>query len=99
MQQEAATKILTTLKRFDEARAAIETLMTISAGRYVPSTAFATVYAGLGDTAKVFEWFERASDARDVNLIFLPVDPRWQPYEQSHGSGRSWRGKVSARFE
>ena len=29
---------------------------------------------------KVFEWLHRAYEARDVNLIYLPVDPRWDPY-------------------
>jgi tetratricopeptide (TPR) repeat protein len=72
--------ILATLKRLDEARATIETLKSISATRYVPPTAIATVYAGLGDGGKVFEWLERAYEVRDVNLIFLPVDPRWDPY-------------------
>ena len=28
----------------------------------------------------VFEWLERAYAARDVHLIFLPVDPKWDAY-------------------
>ncbi len=72
--------ILATLERVDEARATIDTLNSISATRYVPPAAIAIVYAGLGDREKIFEWLERAYEARDVNLIFLPVDPRWDPY-------------------
>jgi tetratricopeptide (TPR) repeat protein len=72
--------ILATLERLDEARATIDTLHSISATRYVPPTAIAIVYAGLKDPERTFEWLERAYDTRDVNLIFLPVDPRWDPY-------------------
>jgi TolB-like protein/DNA-binding winged helix-turn-helix (wHTH) protein/Flp pilus assembly protein TadD len=72
--------ILSALERLDEARATIDTLNSIKATRYVPPMAIATVYAGLGDREKSFEWLERAYEVRDVNLIFLPVDPRWDPY-------------------
>ena len=26
------------------------------------------------------EWLAKAYDARDVHLIYLPVDPKWDPY-------------------
>jgi hypothetical protein len=38
------------------------------------------VHAGLGDREQVFEWLDRACAARDVHLIFLTVDPKWDPY-------------------
>ena len=28
----------------------------------------------------VMEWLAKAYDARDVHLIYLPVDPKWDPY-------------------
>jgi hypothetical protein len=40
----------------------------------------ALVYAGLGEREAVFEWLDKAYAARDVHLIFLPVDPKWDPY-------------------
>ena len=40
----------------------------------------ALVHAGLGEREAVFQWLNRAYDARDVHLIFLPVDPKWDPY-------------------
>jgi len=40
----------------------------------------ALVHAGLGDRKSVLEWLENACAARDVHLIFLPVDTRWDPY-------------------
>jgi hypothetical protein len=48
--------------------------------RYVPPATVALVYAGLGDRPRVFEWLEKAYSARDVHLVFLPVDPRWAEY-------------------
>jgi hypothetical protein len=47
---------------------------------YVPPSHLALVHAGLGDKKEAFEWLEKAYEARDVHLIFLPVDPKWDPY-------------------
>jgi hypothetical protein len=46
----------------------------------VPPYAIALVHAGLGERDAVFEWLDRAYEARDVHLIFLPVDPKWDAY-------------------
>jgi serine/threonine-protein kinase len=40
----------------------------------------ALVHAGLGEREAVFEWLDRAYHAHDVHLIYLPVDPKWDPY-------------------
>jgi hypothetical protein len=40
----------------------------------------ALLSAGLGDREAVFEWLERAYDARDVHLVFLTADPKWDAY-------------------
>ena len=34
----------------------------------------ALVHAGLGEREAVFEWLDKAYAARDVHLIYLPVD-------------------------
>ena len=58
----------------------LRTLEAVSRERYVPPYALALVHAGLGERDEVFEWLNRAYAARDVHLIFLTVDPKWDPY-------------------
>jgi hypothetical protein len=56
------------------------TLEALSRERYVPPYTMALVHAGLGDREAVFAALDRAYAARDIHLIFLTVDPRWDPY-------------------
>jgi len=63
-----------------EARDVLDTLEAISRKRYVPPYALALIHAGLGERDAVFQWLERAYAARDVHLIFLTVDPKWDSY-------------------
>jgi TolB-like protein/Flp pilus assembly protein TadD len=72
--------ILAKTRRFDEAREVLRRLESDSRTRYVPPVAIALVHAGLGDREAVMEWLAKAYDARDVHLIYLPVDPKWDPY-------------------
>jgi TolB-like protein/DNA-binding winged helix-turn-helix (wHTH) protein/Tfp pilus assembly protein PilF len=72
--------LLATLGRTAEARDVLRTLEEGARERYVPPTTVALVYAGLGDSAQVFGWLEKAYRAHDVHLAFLPVDPRWAAY-------------------
>jgi Flp pilus assembly protein TadD len=66
--------------RTQEAREVLNALETVSRQRYVPPYAMALVHAGLGDRDAVFEWLDKAYTARDVHLVFLPVDPKWDPF-------------------
>jgi TolB-like protein/DNA-binding winged helix-turn-helix (wHTH) protein len=66
--------------RAGEAREVLRRLEAISRERYVPPFAMALVHAGLGNRTAVFEWLDRAYAVRDVHLIYLPVDPKWDPY-------------------
>lgn len=72
--------VLATSGRAAAAREAVTTLESISHTRYVPPSATAIVYAGLGERTAMFEFLEKAYTARDVNLIYLPVDMMWDPY-------------------
>jgi tetratricopeptide (TPR) repeat protein len=72
--------VLAKAGRTDEAREILKTLEAVSRERYVPPYALALVHAGLGERDAVFEWLDRAYEARDVHLVFLTVDPKWDPY-------------------
>lgn len=72
--------IMARLGRTVEAREALRALSALARERYVPPYMFALVHGGLGDRDGVFDWLNRAFEARDVNLIFLTVDPKWDPF-------------------
>ncbi len=66
--------------RASEAQEVLRTLETLSQEHYVPPFATALVYAGLGQRDAVFEWLDKAYAERDVHLMYLTVDPKWDPY-------------------
>ena len=72
--------LLAKLGRKDEAREVLNTLEAVSRERYVPPYAMALLHAGLGQRDKALEQLERGFDTRDVHLIFLPVDPKWDAF-------------------
>ena len=72
--------ILAKSGRANEAREVLRRLEADAGERYVPPYAMALVHAGLGEREPVFEWLDKAYAARDVHLIYLPVDSKWDPY-------------------
>jgi tetratricopeptide (TPR) repeat protein len=69
-----------TLARAGMTEAACEVLDTLEAvgrERYVPPYALALVHAGLDRASEAMAWLDRAYEARDVHLVFLPVDTKW----------------------
>ena len=62
-------------ERVDEAHAVLERLDELANSRYVAPLERATVYAGLGDLDRSFEWLEEAYDERASNLLFARVLP------------------------
>jgi TolB-like protein/DNA-binding winged helix-turn-helix (wHTH) protein/Flp pilus assembly protein TadD len=66
--------------RTAEARDLLGALEMASRQRYVPPYALALVHAGLGDADAAFESLNRAYAARDVHLMFLTVDVKWDRY-------------------
>jgi hypothetical protein len=72
--------LLATLGKLKDARQVLGMLDDVSRNRYVPPYAMALVLAGLGEHDSVFESLDQAYAARDVHLIFLTVDSKWDPY-------------------
>lgn len=68
------------LGRPAEATELLDTLTVGSREHYVPPCAIALVHARLGDFDRAADWLQRAFDARDVHLMLLPIDPKWDPY-------------------
>jgi TolB-like protein/DNA-binding winged helix-turn-helix (wHTH) protein/Tfp pilus assembly protein PilF len=69
--------VLARLGRTNEAREVLSTLESVGRVRYVPPYASALVHAGLGEREAALQWLARAYDVRDVHLVYLPVDPKW----------------------
>jgi TolB-like protein/DNA-binding winged helix-turn-helix (wHTH) protein/Tfp pilus assembly protein PilF len=72
--------VLARMGRTAAAREIAVALAHPSPARYVPPYAAALVYAGLGEREAMFEALEQAFAARDVHLMYLPVDMKWDPY-------------------
>lgn len=68
--------VLAKTGRDAEAREVLRTLDAAARERYVPPYAMALVHAGLGERDAAFAGLDKAFDARDVHLIYLPVDPK-----------------------
>ena len=63
--------------RRQQAEQALQTLRVTSQTRYVPPYNFALLYQGLGNSDEVLSWLEKAYEQRDVHMVFLPVDSKW----------------------
>ncbi|MGH9709412.1 MAG: tetratricopeptide repeat protein, partial [Candidatus Acidiferrales bacterium] len=62
-----------------EAEKRISELDALARNNYVPPYNFATIYLGLDNATKAIEWLERGFIERDVRMVFLGVDPKWDP--------------------
>ncbi len=64
-----------TAGRVAEARAVLARLTEIAERDYVPSTAFALLHCGLGETGRALEWLERGCERHDLPLAAIKVHP------------------------
>ena len=62
-----------------EARKIAESLKERSRQTYVEPIWIALVYAALGDKDAAFDWLHKAYEDRSVWLVYLKVDPMFQP--------------------
>jgi len=60
-----------------EARAVLDQLLQLSKTRYVPPYNFALVYNGLGESDKALDYLEKAFAEKNVLMVFLKVEPKW----------------------
>ena len=58
----------------------LNTLRAVASDRYVPPYAMALVHAGLERPDAAFASLQLALDARDIHLIGLATDPKWDPF-------------------
>jgi TolB-like protein/Flp pilus assembly protein TadD len=65
--------------RTSEAREILETLERRARDAYVPPVSVALGHLGLNNREQVFEWLEQALGVRDVHLIYVPWDAKWEP--------------------
>jgi len=62
-----------------EAQKMLVVLKQLSKRRYVSSLDIAVIYIGLGEKDRAVEWLQKAYEERSAFLIFLRVDPRYDP--------------------
>ena len=71
--------LLAKLGRDQEAGEVLAGLESIARERFVPPYGMALAWLGLGEHDRALECLERGYQLRDVGLMFLPVDPKWDP--------------------
>jgi tetratricopeptide (TPR) repeat protein len=57
----------------EKARALLAELRDRSTRGYVSSFWVGTIYLGLGDVDRAFEWFQKAYEERDGNLAYITI--------------------------
>ena len=69
--------------RANEAREILDTLECRARDAYVPPVALALDISVLNDKEQVFAWLEQALAVRDVHLIYVPWDAKWETLRES----------------
>jgi tetratricopeptide (TPR) repeat protein len=60
-----------------EAEQIVQRLIETSKTRFIQPYSIAYIFAALGDTESALQWLEKGYQARDVGMVFLPIDPKW----------------------
>ncbi len=71
---------LAQMGRRGEAEQVLRTLLDTGGMRPVPPYNLALLHAGLGDSEAAYEWLEKARLIRDVRMVFLTVEPKWDRF-------------------
>jgi Tfp pilus assembly protein PilF len=65
--------------RIGEAQKLVEELKKIAEKVYVPNFAFASIYAGLGEIDKAFDWYEKVIEERETSATIFYNLPLFDP--------------------
>ena len=71
--------------RRGEARQTLDELKRLARERYVTPYGVALIHAGLGERQQALSWLERALDDRAHWLVWLKLDPRFDPLRADPG--------------
>jgi adenylate cyclase len=63
--------------RRTEAEKIHQELEGLAAQKFVPPYNIATVFLALGDPEKALDWLEKGYQERDVHMVFLKPEPKW----------------------
>jgi serine/threonine protein kinase/tetratricopeptide (TPR) repeat protein len=62
-----------------EAEEILLSLQEMAGKRYVPAYPMALAYIGMGQTDRAFEWLNKAIDGREAQMLYLKVNPIYNP--------------------
>lgn len=65
--------------RVAESPAILDELLTLEMSSYVPASAIAAVYLGLGELERALDWIERGFEGHDSDLVLLRTVTLWDP--------------------
>jgi serine/threonine protein kinase/Tfp pilus assembly protein PilF len=65
--------------RRGETQKLLQELQELAQKAYVPPSGFASIYLGLGEIDRCFDWLEKAVDERDGFILHIHVDPVYEP--------------------
>jgi tetratricopeptide (TPR) repeat protein len=65
--------------RITEAQAILDRLLVRARSEEVPPELFSLVYTRLGQVHEAFAYLERAFQLKSRRILWLKVDPRWDP--------------------
>ena len=60
-----------------EAEKSLDELLKLSKQRYVSPASIALIYIALGDKDQALAWLEKSNELRELNIVRLNVDPRF----------------------
>ncbi|MBV9959739.1 MAG: winged helix-turn-helix domain-containing protein [Acidobacteria bacterium] len=64
-------------KQLSDARAILLELREESTRRYIPPYSMALIHTGLGEREQAYEWLTKAVELRDINVLWLASNPRF----------------------